>query len=197
MEFEMILYWAAMFAFIIMGMKWFEKNDEDSKKPKFAKTAAKAEGRDKLLGSLRRYAATHNFTLLENVSLGEEQVDAVLVTHAGVVSVRCYGYNGQVFANPGDREWFWQAAGESERFTAPAERTAADTRALREKLFAAGMKKVKVESLAVFTSPGVSLAVPKSSYPLRSKELLNLLEQDRYMEDTGLDKEAVAAALKN
>ena len=196
MGIDKIIYWAAMFAFILMGLKWFEKGEEDSKRPKFAKTAIKNDGVDKLLGSLRRYASTHNFTLLENVTLGEDKLDAVLVTYSGVVGVRCYGYNGQIFANPGDREWFWKAADESERFTAPAEHTAADTRTLRDKLFAAGQKKIKVETLAVFTSPSVSMAVPKSIYPLRSKELLSLLENDQYLEDTGLDKDAVVAALK-
>ena len=168
--------------------------------PQKAKKAKSQDGVDKAVSALRRYATNHDFGFVAPVklALGDKTVelDAAIVTYNGVVGVRCIGRNGEIFANPGDKEWLWVNGASREKFANPVDSCAADVRVLRDILIANGQRAAKVECHTVFTSSAVSLAVPKSTPIWRdSRSLLNALAADKYMEDKGIDKDAIVRIL--
>ena len=121
----------------------------------------------------------------------------MLVTFNGLVGVRCLGYNGEIFANPGEAEWLWVTGEGRERIPDPVAQCAADARALRDVLMQdTKLRSVPVECLPVFTDKSVQLSVPKSLSVLRRTQLIPLLEQQKYLEDRGLDVERVCALLE-
>lgn len=203
METTAILYIIVTVALVAGAFLLFTKvmgGSEENGSQKAVKKAQRDDGVEKTVAALRRYAATHDFALAAPVVLknGEKEtrLDAVLVTYNGVVGVRCEGRNGQVYANPGDRQWLWVAGDTRESFESPVDQAAADVRMLRECLNDAGVRGAKVvECFTVFTSSRVELAVPKSLAVYRPKSLMARLGGDRYMEDSGFDKIAALQAL--
>ena len=158
-------------------------------------------GVDATLRALSRYAASHGFKLLRPAHFcagqREAELDAVLVTFNGLVGVRCLGYNGEIFANPGEAEWLWVTGEGRERIPDPVAQCAADARALRDVLMQdTKLRSVPVECLPVFTDKSVHLSVPKSLSVLRRTQLIPLLEQQKYLEDRGLDVDRVCALLE-
>ncbi|MPN21747.1 hypothetical protein SDC9_169127 [bioreactor metagenome] len=80
----------------------------------------------------------------------------------------------------------------------PVGQAAADVRVLRDVLMQnSALRNIPVECLTVFTDKAVQLAVPKSIPIYRRKELLSLLESEKYLQDKGIDLTAVAAVLKS
>ena len=197
------IVYAVTAAIMVIGIiMWTKKSQEEPDEPGTlqAKKALENDGVDKMISSRRRYASSHGFSLVEKVQLGsgdkQTVLDAAIVTYNGVVGVRCVGKNGQIYANPGDKEWLWIAGGQRQTFISPIDQASADTRLLRDKLFAAGLRNMRVETFPVFTSQNLSTAVPKSMQPPRPKELMSKLEGEKYLEDTGFDKDAAVKALQ-
>ncbi|MDD2992687.1 MAG: NERD domain-containing protein [Pygmaiobacter sp.] len=158
----------------------------------------------KMVAALGRYASMHGFVMIAPAALqGKEkecQLDAVLVTYAGVIGVRCMGHNGEIFANTGESDWLWVTSKGRSPLPDPVAQGAADVRVLRDVLMQNGkgaLRNIPVECLTVFTDKTVQLAVPKSTPIYRRKELLSLLESEKYLQDKGIDLPAVAAALKS
>lgn len=185
---------------MVIVIKMMASSKDDSNGPKQMKKTQTEDGVDKAVAALRRYASAHEFGFVAplTVACGEKtaELSALIVTYNGVIGVRCIGRNGEVFANPGDKEWLWVAGEHRETFENPVDACAADVRVLRDILAKAGLRGVKVECHSVFTSPKVSLAVPKSIPTWRTaRDFTAQLSADKYMEDTGIDKNAVLAAL--
>lgn len=177
---------------IAAGVFYFlSKSQADDSAPA-AKHAKEDSGVDQTLRGLSRYAASHGFQILKpaKITSGERtaELDAVIVTYCGVIGVRCLGYNGEIFSNSGESEWLWVTAEGRRRIADPIAQCAADARVLRDLLIREPkLKNVPVECLAVFTDKDVRLSVPKSMPVLRRKELMAQLEQNRYLEDKGID----------
>lgn len=187
---------------IVIAIFYFlSKNPSDDSGNSPAKHARENGGVDQTLRALSRYASSHGFQILRPAKITSggktAQLDAVLVTYCGVIGVRCLGYNGEVFANPGESEWLWVTAEGRRRFPDPVAQCAADARVLRDLLIREPkLKNIPVECLAVFTDKDVQLSIPKSVPILRRKDLIPQLEQSRYLEDKGIDADRVTALLK-
>jgi len=155
-----------------------------------------------MVSALGRYASMHGFVMIAPAALQSKdkecKLDAVLVTYAGVVGVRCMGHNGEIFANSGESEWLWVTSEGRNSLPDPVGQAAADVRVLRDLLMQnSALRNIPVECLTVFTDKTVQLAVPKSIPIYRRKELLSLLESEKYLQDKGIDLPAVAAVLKS
>ena len=155
-----------------------------------------------MVSALGRYASMHGFVILAPAVLQSKdkecRLDALLVTYAGVVGVRCMGHNGEIFANSGENEWLWVTSKGRNPLPDPVAQAAADVRVLRDALMQnSALRNIPVECLTVFTDKDVQLAVPKSIPIYRRKELLSLLENEKFLQDKGIDLPAVAAVLKS
>ncbi|MDD3202214.1 MAG: nuclease-related domain-containing protein [Pygmaiobacter massiliensis] len=198
---ENVIMGGVVLAIVFALIMWFFKaQTEDNSNNENVKKQREDDGVSKMLAALARYASLHDFTLITpaKVQSGEKStdLDALLVTYAGVVGIKCIGYNGQIYANPGDATWLRVAGEQRTEFTNPFDQRAADVRVLRDVLANAKQRTVKIECLTVFTSKEASLAVPKSMAVLRSKDLTSLLGKEKYLADNGVDKTAVVEALK-
>lgn len=195
-----LLVLVAVLAAICAAFFFLARKNGDEGPTNTAKKARADVGVEGVRRALSRYASLHGFTLLLDLPLqvnGETtRLDAVLVTYAGVVGVRCLGYNGEVFANSDEKEWLWVTQASRQRIPDPVAQCAADARAIRDLLMAEPrLRSLPVECLPVFTDKNLQLAVPKSVRVLRAKELIPTLDKEKYLQDTGCDKEAVAALL--
>ena len=109
---------------IVIAIFYFlSKNPSDDSGNSPAKHARENGGVDQTLRALSRYASSHGFQILRPAKITSggktAQLDAVLVTYCGVIGVRCLGYNGEVFANPGESEWLWVTAEGAPPFSRP------------------------------------------------------------------------------
>ena len=196
-----ILGMIAILAIALLAFYFVARSQNTETAPAAAKRRRTDAGVDATLRTLSRYAASHGFKLLRpaHFSAGQRsaELDAVLVTFGGLIGVRCLGYNGEIFANPGERDWLWITAEGRERIPDPVAQCAADARALRDVLMQdPRLRSVPVECLPVFTDKKVQLSVPKSMPVLRRSQLNGTLEQQKYLEDRGLDVERVCALLE-
>lgn len=80
----------------------FLRQTEDNSNNEKVKKQRDDDGVSKTLAALGRYASLHDFTLITpaKVQSGDKatDLDALLVTYAGVVGIKCIGYNGQIYA---------------------------------------------------------------------------------------------------
>lgn len=189
---------ALVFAIIYFVSR--HENDDAANSNK-ARRASRDGGVGAALRALQRYASLHGFQYIQPAHLQsggrEADLDAILVTYSGVVGIRCLGYNGEVHANSGEPEWLWVTQESRVRIPDPVAQSAADVRVLRDILMKEPrFRNVAVECLPVFTDKTLQLAVPKSCSALRAKELIPLLNRDKYLADTGLDAGAVAELIR-
>lgn len=191
----------AILAVVFLIIYFISKNQGEEGPTNKAKRAQKDRGVDAAVKALNRYASLHNFCILQPAHLrcGEKaaDLDAILVTFAGIIGVRCLGYNGEIFANSGESDWLWVTQESRTRIPDPVAQCAADARAIRDVLMQnPKLRNVPVECLPVFTDKSVQLAVPKSSRVFRQKDLMSTLEKEKYLEDKGLDQELIAGLLR-
>lgn len=120
--------------------------------------------------------------------------DFAIVGAFGVLCVRCIGLGGEIYA--GDGDWLQVMNEQRKEFKNPIEACAADTRAVREALFASKLKSIPVETVCVFTNPKAQLAVPRNAGHYTIKTFKKLLAKEKYLADKKVDIEKVAEAIK-
>lgn len=193
-----VLVVLAIAAFVFYFAVRDQKTDASTPAAKRRKTDAGVEA---TLRAVSRYAASHGFKVLRPAHFGtgerETALDAVVVTFGGLIGIRCFGYNGEIFANPGEQEWLWVTGESREKIPDPVALCAADARALRDVLMQdPKLRSVSVECLPVFTDKSVQISAPRSLSVLRRSQLISTLEQQKYLEDRGLDVDRVCALLE-
>lgn len=170
------------------------------------KGKGKSRGRDfnreKVVRAARRFASQNSFRFIAPARMAKNgavaDLDAIVVGYFGVLGVISLGYSGEIYGDPNEDTWLQVAPdGTRTRFENPVDEAAAAVRVVRDALFGQKMKKVPVEVVYVFATPDAQLAVPRSMAPMRLKQYKDLLKKDKYLEDCGLDLDAVEAALKD
>lgn len=180
------------------GLFWYfyRKNN-----PKVAKSQGKDTAKQSAVSAVRRFARSNGFRVIAPANLAKNgrfaNLDAVVVGYFGVLGVKAYGYNGEIYGNASDEKWLQMAAdGTRNYFLNPVAEAAKDVRVIRDALFGYKMKTVPVEVVCVFTNPKVQMAVPRSVPYLTQKTFKQLLDKEKYLQDTGLDIDVVEKALQ-
>ncbi len=154
----------------------------------------------KPLQAARRFAAMQQYQVISPARLAKNgvfaDIDFIIVGVFGLLCVKCIGLGGEIYGSAGDANWL-QVIGENRTsFDNPLQRSTADTRLVRDSLFAAKLKSVPVETVCVFTNKTATLAVPRGAGHLTVKEFKALLGKDRFLTDKKVDIEKAAAAVK-
>ena len=166
-------------------------------------TAKDNRGRDhqaqKATGALRRFAHSNGYRFLGPVVLGETRLDALAIGVFGILGVKAYGYNGEIYGSAQDKEWLRVGYGDvRERFPNPVLEANRDVQALRSVLQKTRARNVPIEVVPVFVNPKAELAVGRGSGILTIKEFKSLLGRDKYQQEKGVDmqkaEEAISAA---
>lgn len=153
------------------------------------------------IGATQRFARSNSFKFISPAIVSTNgrtaNLDALVVGYFGVLGVKEFGYNGEIYGSATEEEWL-QKNGEDERtyFPNPIRQAALDVRVLRDVLFESKLKNVPVEVVAVFCNKKAQLALPRQTGHYTYKDFKTLLSKEKYMGDTGLDLEKVEAAFR-
>lgn len=159
------------------------------------------DGAERAVAAARSFARSNSFRCIVPAGLetdkGNARLDAIVVGYFGVLGVKAYGYNGEIYGSAGEKEWLQVSPREErEKFPNPMDEASADVRVIREALFAAKLKQIPVEVVCVFTDPKVQLAVPKETGYLNMQGFKNLLAKEKYLDDKGFDLDKVENAIQ-
>lgn len=164
-------------------------------------TRGAAAGAEKAAAAARNFARSNGFRFIAPAHLSAKgataDLDAIVVGYFGVLGLRAYGYNGEVYGSAGEKEWL-QVSPREERttFENPLTQASADVRVIRDVLFGQKLKQIPVEVLCVFTDAKVQLALPKDAGHYTLQSLKSQLSKEKYLEDKGFELEAVEKALR-
>lgn len=174
----------------------YRKNNPKAKKAKGA-----ASGIGGVVGVAKRFARSNGFKVIAPATLQRSgktaQLDALVIGYFGVLGVKAYGYNGEIYGNATEENWL-QVAGNGKRtpFKNPLQQAAADVRVIRDALFESKMKTIPVEVVCVFADPKAQIAVPGGAGYYTAKTFKQLLGKEKYLADKGLDLEKAEQALR-
>ncbi|MEG0167891.1 MAG: nuclease-related domain-containing protein [Ruthenibacterium sp.] len=177
--------------------------DEDAKataKKRRQKNLSAAKTAAKPLAAARRFATMQQYEVIAPARLAKNgafaDLDFILVGVFGLLCVKCIGLGGEVYGNAEDAKWLQVLVDERIPFDNPLQAAGADTRLVRDTLFAAKLKSIPVETVCIFTNPDASLAIPHSAGYYTVKEFKTLLGKDRLTVDKKVDIAKAVAAVK-
>lgn len=160
----------------------------------------KKENANTAVTVLKRFAANNSCKVLGPVTLTKgdrtARLDAVLVGWFGVLGIKSYGYNGQVYGNAGEDEWVWVSADKREKFENPIGECTLAARLMREALMNAGVRAPESEAVYVFTDNKLEMCIPRSLNPMNLSDLRSYLRKDKFQKDRGYDLDVMVAALE-
>ena len=160
----------------------------------------KKENVNAAVAVLKRFAANNSCKVLGPVTLTKgdrtARLDAVLVGWFGVLGIKSYGYNGQVYGNAGEDEWVWVSADKREKFANPIEECTLAARLMREALMNAGVRAPESEAVYVFTDTRLEMCIPRNLNPMNLSDLRSYLRKDKFQKDRGYDLDVMIAALE-
>lgn len=177
----------------------YRKNNADKKSK--GKTNGRSDHSDKVVAAMRSFARSNRFRFIAPATIKsngmEAKLDALVVGYFGVLGVISLGYNGEIYGEANEETWVQVNDGDKRnRFPNPIDETSQAVRTVRDVLFAAKLKKVPVEIMYVFANPSAQLALPRSIAPLTLKSFKSTLNQQKYLDDSGLDMDKVEQALQ-
>ncbi len=154
------------------------------------------QGTQKAVRILKSFARANGYRFLAPVpGAPHAQVDAVAVGVFGVIGVKAYGYNGEIYGTEQDKEWLRVGHQDTrERFPNPILEANQDVQALRSVLQKTKARNVPIEVAVVFTNRKAQLAVGRGSEVLKNKEWKALLRRDKYQQEKGVDMDKVYEA---
>jgi hypothetical protein len=160
----------------------------------------KKENANAAVTVLKRFAANNSCKVLGPVTLTKgdrtARLDAVLVGWFGVLGIKSYGYNGQVYGNAGEDEWVWVSADKREKFENPIGECTLAARLMREALMNAGVRNPESEAVYVFTDSKLEMCIPRALNPMNLSDLRSYLRKDKFLKDRGYDLDTMVAALE-
>lgn len=158
------------------------------------------KGREAVVRQLARFAATHDYQVVQPLSLtgvhGTTDLDAVLVGWFGILGVKCLGYGGDIYGSIDEKEWVQSLGGSRRSFQNPMTRAQQSNRVIRDVLFEAGMKNIPVESVVIFTGKNSQLMLPRSTGHYTDKSFSAYLRSIHFEEDKNVQVEPVAKLLR-
>ncbi len=196
LESEMLIFIiAALVIFIAVVMVWYNGRYRTQK------DKGRDANKEKVVRQIRNFARQNQFRFIAPLQLENKGdsvcLDAVLIGYFGVLGVIALGYNGEVYGKAEDENWVQiTPKGERNTFRSPEKESAIALRALRNGLISEKQKNIPVEVVYVFGDKNAQLGIPRSLGVMRSKDLKNLLGKDRFLDDCGLDLDAVENAIK-
>lgn len=164
-------------------------------------TAKNNKGRDygtqKAVRVLRRFARSNGYRFLAPVpGAPDAQVDALAVGVFGVIGLKAYGYSGEIYGTPQDKDWLRVGYEDTrEYFPNPILEGNRDVQALRSALQKTKARNVPIEVAVVFTNRKAALAVGRGGGVMKNKEWKALLGRDKYQQEKGVDIDKVWQAL--
>lgn len=170
--------------------------------PEKAKTQGRTNGTAKAIAKTKAFARSNGYKAFVPATLQhngkQANLDALVVGSFGVLGVKAYGYNGNVYGAAADDEWLRVAPnGERTYFKNPVLQAAADVRAVRDVLMAQKLRNVPVEVVCVFTDKTAQLAIPRNVTYYTFKTFKQLLGKEKYLAKHGFDEQKVYAALES
>lgn len=158
------------------------------------------KGAEAVVRAVRRFASSDDYAVIAPVrvqgSKDAADLDLLLVGWFGVLGVKCLGYGGEVYGSLDEEQWTQVLPQGRRTFENPMTRAGKSARAVRDALFAARLKNVPVETVVVFTNPGASLNLPRSTGHYTEKTFLAWLKGPHFREEKKVEVEPVAAALR-
>ena len=193
---DIILFLAAIAVVGVMYFFVFKKDKMPGKRKDISGSAASA----KVVAATRRYAVLQQYELIApaNITKNEKTaaLDCILVGSFGLLCVKCIGLGGEIYGGADDAKWLQVLEGNRIAFDNPLQACAADTRLVRDTLFAAKLKNIPVETICVFTNKKTELAVPRSAGHYTLKTFKALLGKDKLLQNKNVDIAAASAAVK-
>lgn len=144
------------------------------------------------INAAKKFAHSNSYRFISPAVLARSgmvaNLDAIVIGYFGILGVKTYGYNGELYGTMQEAEWV-QVSEEGDRvyFPNPITEAANDVRVIRDALFAAKIKTTPVEVVCVFTNDKAQLGFPRSTGHYTTKTFKQLLGSSKYTEDTGLD----------
>ena len=193
----------SIFALIIVAVSaavvfWLYRRDNGISSP--AKDLSASARAAKPLAAARRFAGENGCRVMKEVHLAKNgrfaDLDFLILGPFGILAVTCNGMAGEIYGRASADEWVCVKKDVRTPFENPITRAAADTRVVRDCLFAAKLKNIPVETVCVFTNPKAVLGIPRSTGHHTPKTFAALLEKDKYRLDKHVDLEKAEQALR-
>lgn len=177
---------------------WFY-NKKDDKKGKKCKGRNDKSG--KAVAAAKTFSRSNSFKCISPAQLvrGDKiaNLDAIIVGYFGILAVKEYGYNGEIYGAANDEKWLQIAEnGQRNYFANPIIEASADVRVIRDALFEIKLRQIPVEVVCVFSDTKAQLALGKKTEYYTLKSFKNLIQKEKYMVDKGFDLEQVETVLR-
>lgn len=185
----------------IAAFAFFSGNRDDGlEKPRKAKNLNDSKKNAEALGVTKRFAALHQYQVIVPAQIAKDgkfaDLDFILVGWFGLLCVKCIGLGGQIYGSLEDEMWLQLDGDKRVSFANPMRAAEADTRLVRDTLFAAKLRNIPVETVCVFTNKKATLLLPRTTGHYTLKEFKALLNKSKYDQDKGVDIPKTVEAVK-
>lgn len=176
------------------------KKSDGTEKPRKAKNLSDTQKSAEPLRITRRFAALHQYQVVAPAQLAKDgkyaDLDFILVGWFGLLCVKCIGLGGQIYGSLEDEMWLQLDGDKRISFANPMRAAEADSRLVRDTLFAAKLRNIQVETVCVFTNKNATLMLPRTTGHYTVKEYKALLDKSKYDQDKGVDIPQTVQAVK-
>lgn len=187
-------------AFAAVYFLFAGKKGDEPEKPRKAKNLGDAKKSAEPLRITKRFAALHQYQVIAPAQLAKDgkfaDLDFILVGWFGLLCVKCVGLGGQIYGSVEDEMWLQLDGDKRVSFANPMRAAEADTRLVRDTLFAAKLRNLQVETVCVFTNKKAMLMLPRTTGHYTMKDFKALLDKSKYDQDKGVDIPKTVEAVK-
>lgn len=179
---------------------FFLRQPAEDGAPRKSKDLAGARKCAQPLRAARRFAALHQYQVIAPAHIAKDgkcaDLDFILVGWFGLLCVKCVGLGGRLYGSLDDAMWLQIDADRRVSFANPMRAAEADTRLVRDTLFAANLRGIPVETVCVFTNSKAALALPRGTGHYTARDFKALLGKSKYEQDKGVDISRAADAVR-
>ncbi|MEG1943830.1 MAG: hypothetical protein RR058_00215 [Oscillospiraceae bacterium] len=174
---------------------------KDTGRYKLAKRRESAEhASKKVKRAISGFSSLHRYKTLYNVVLEDKgakaTLDGLIIGYFGIIGFVACPLSCSVFVENANDDITQVVLDKKESFKNPYVFAQTAQRALTTALRVEKLYKVPVEVKVFFTAGGNALNIPRTLEPLRSvKEVKKLLHSSKFVEDKGVDLDAVEKAI--